>query len=124
MWADAAPFVVGQIRRVSLALHSAERRPPSGPLSTFQTVSRRLILGNPNPGVGGSQELRAKVKVRGRDVLRVTGTSILIEIAYVRPVLTNLPLLGAEENSVATKRIFLLIAHHAFREAIALVLEK
>ena len=92
--------------------------------STFQTVSRRLILGNPNPGVGGSQELRAKVKVRGRDVLRVTGTSILIEIAYVRPVLTNLPLLGAEENSVATKRIFLLIAHNAFRDAIALVLEK
>jgi len=32
--------------------------------------------------------------------------------------------LGAEENSLVTKRIFLLIAHNAFREAIALVLEK
>jgi two-component system, NarL family, response regulator DevR len=32
--------------------------------------------------------------------------------------------LGAEENSVAAKRIFLLIAHNAFRDAIALVLEK
>ena len=39
-------------------------------------------------------------------------------------VLTNLPHLGAEEDSLAAKRIFLLIAHKAFRDAIALVLEK
>jgi DNA-binding NarL/FixJ family response regulator len=39
-------------------------------------------------------------------------------------VLTNLPHLGEEEVSVAAKRIFLLIAHNAFRDAIALVLEK
>src|SRR5215207_8133407 len=39
MRTDAAPFVVGQIRRVSPALHGAERRPPSRPPSTFQTVS-------------------------------------------------------------------------------------
>src|ERR671921_1929809 len=43
MRADATPFVVGQIRRVSLALHSAERRPFSHPLSTFQTVSRETV---------------------------------------------------------------------------------
>src|SRR5215217_5006960 len=39
MRTDATPFIVGQIRRVSFALHSAERRPPEHPLSTFQTVS-------------------------------------------------------------------------------------
>ena len=39
-------------------------------------------------------------------------------------VLTNLAHLGAEEDSLAAKRIFLLIAHNAFRDAIALVLEK
>jgi hypothetical protein len=43
MRTDATPFIVGQIRRVSFALHSAERRPPEHPLSTFQTVS----LGSP-----------------------------------------------------------------------------
>ena len=32
--------------------------------------------------------------------------------------------MGTEKDSVATKRIFLLIAHSAFRDAIALVLEK
>jgi len=44
MRADATPFVVGQIRRVSSALHGAERRPPPRSLSTFQTVSGRRIL--------------------------------------------------------------------------------
>ena len=39
-------------------------------------------------------------------------------------MLTNLAHLGAEEDSLAAKRIFLLIAHNAFRDAIALVLEK
>src|SRR5215203_5144083 len=39
MRADATPLVVGQIRGVSFALHSAERRPPSRPASSFQTVS-------------------------------------------------------------------------------------
>src|SRR5215211_1150016 len=43
MWADATPLVVGQIRGVSFALHSAERRPPSRPASTFQTVSRETV---------------------------------------------------------------------------------
>ena len=38
MWADATPFVVGQIRRVSPALHGEQRRPPSRRPSTFQTV--------------------------------------------------------------------------------------
>src|SRR5918999_3391448 len=46
MWADAMPFIVGQIRRVSPALHGAQRRPPSRSLSTFQTVSGRGILGS------------------------------------------------------------------------------
>src|SRR5215210_3908320 len=41
MRTDATPFVVGQIRRVSPALHGAQRRPPSRPPSTFQTVSER-----------------------------------------------------------------------------------
>ena len=39
-------------------------------------------------------------------------------------VLTNLAHLGAEEDSLAAKRIFLLIADNTFRDAIALVLEK
>jgi len=39
MQVDATPFAVGQLRRVSPALHGAERRPPSRPPSTFQTVS-------------------------------------------------------------------------------------
>jgi hypothetical protein len=39
MRTDAAPFVVGQIRGVSPALHGTERRPPSLPLTIFQTVS-------------------------------------------------------------------------------------
>src|SRR5918997_3152141 len=39
MRADTAPFFVGQIRGVSLALHGTERRSPSPPPSTFQTVS-------------------------------------------------------------------------------------
>src|SRR5215218_3100066 len=43
MRADAMPFVVGQIRRVSPALHEAERRPPSRPPSTFQPVSRDCL---------------------------------------------------------------------------------
>src|SRR5215210_1074993 len=42
MRTDATPFVVGQIRRVSPALHEAERRPPSRPPSTYQTVSLKL----------------------------------------------------------------------------------
>src|SRR5215204_1924464 len=37
--ADATPFLIGQIRRVSLALHSAERRQTSRSLRSFQTVS-------------------------------------------------------------------------------------
>src|SRR5829696_2386481 len=43
MRTDATPFIVGQIRRVSFALHSAERRPPEHPLSTFQTVSLETV---------------------------------------------------------------------------------
>jgi DNA-binding NarL/FixJ family response regulator len=39
-------------------------------------------------------------------------------------VLTNLPNLRAEEDSVAPKRIFLLIAHNAFRDALASVLNR
>jgi DNA-binding NarL/FixJ family response regulator len=39
-------------------------------------------------------------------------------------VLTNLPNLRAEEDSVAPKRIFLLIAHIAFRDALASVLNR
>jgi DNA-binding NarL/FixJ family response regulator len=39
-------------------------------------------------------------------------------------VVTNLPHLGAGEDSLAAKRVFLLIAHKAFRDAIALVLDK
>src|SRR5215204_2697685 len=46
MRADTAPFVVGQIRGISLAVHGAKRRPPSRSPSTFQTVSRRGILGS------------------------------------------------------------------------------
>src|SRR5215210_5751795 len=44
MRADATPLVVGQIRGVlSVVVHSAERRPPSRPPSTFQTVSRETV---------------------------------------------------------------------------------
>src|SRR5215204_2194697 len=44
MRADTAPFIVGQIRGISLAVHGAKLRPPSRSPSTFQTVSRRGIL--------------------------------------------------------------------------------
>src|SRR5215204_6153831 len=44
MGADAPPFVVGQIRGISPALHSTERRPPLCSRRSFQTVSRREIL--------------------------------------------------------------------------------
>src|SRR5918994_183469 len=54
MRTDATPFVVGQIRRVSPALHGTERRPPSRPPSTFQTVSRRVLLGNLASGTADS----------------------------------------------------------------------
>jgi hypothetical protein len=43
MRADTVPFIVGQIRGISLAVHGAKLRPPSRSPSTFQTVS----LGNP-----------------------------------------------------------------------------
>jgi len=42
----------------------------------------------------------------------------------VGAVVTQLPHLGAGEDSLAAKRVFLLIAHKAFRDAIALVLDK
>src|SRR5215217_5181079 len=41
MRTDATPFFVREIRRVSPALHGAQRRPPSRAPSTFQTVSLR-----------------------------------------------------------------------------------
>jgi hypothetical protein len=41
MGADAPPFLVGQIRGVSPALHGAERKPPSCSPRSFQTVSPR-----------------------------------------------------------------------------------
>src|SRR5215207_989534 len=41
MRADTAPFIVGQIRGISLAVHGAKLRPPSRSPSTFQTVSLR-----------------------------------------------------------------------------------
>jgi hypothetical protein len=44
MRAEATPLVVGQIRGVSLVIHGTERRPPSRPPSTFQTVSLRSTL--------------------------------------------------------------------------------
>jgi hypothetical protein len=43
MRADATPFLIGQIRRVSLALHSAERRQTSCSSRSFQTVSRETV---------------------------------------------------------------------------------
>src|SRR3712207_3444625 len=45
MRSDAKPFVVGQIRGVSSALHGAELRLPSRPPSTFQTVSLERLSG-------------------------------------------------------------------------------
>ena len=39
MRADTAPFIVGQIRGISLGVHGAKLRPPSRSPSTFQTVS-------------------------------------------------------------------------------------
>jgi hypothetical protein len=45
--ADAAPFIVGQICGISLAFHSSERRSPSHPPSTFQTVSPRTRVNRP-----------------------------------------------------------------------------
>src|SRR5215208_2812631 len=44
MRADTVPFIVGQIRGISLAVHGAKLRPPSRSPSTFQTVSGRGIL--------------------------------------------------------------------------------
>src|ERR687890_1748994 len=73
MWADATPFGVGQIRRVSFALHSAERRPPSRLMSTFQTVSEKLFGKSdwvPNRGVegrhDGAKEPRSATSCRQR----------------------------------------------------------
>src|SRR5918993_5165841 len=43
MRADAKPFLIGQIRGVSLALHSAERRQPSCTPRSFQTVSGETV---------------------------------------------------------------------------------
>src|SRR5215217_7675310 len=72
MRTDATPFIVGQIRRVSFALHSAERRPPEHPLSTFQTVSRRVLLGN-----SGHKKSRGLVASALRPLgSRVTGFSL------------------------------------------------
>jgi hypothetical protein len=44
MRADTVPFIVGQIRGISLAVHGAKLRPPSRSPSTFQTVSRRISM--------------------------------------------------------------------------------
>jgi hypothetical protein len=47
MRADTVPFIVGQIRGISLAVHGAKLRPPSRSPSTFQTVSLRTPVNKP-----------------------------------------------------------------------------
>jgi hypothetical protein len=53
--ADTTPFVVGQIRGVSSALHGAQRRPTSRPPSTFQTVSSRTQVNKGKERKGRSE---------------------------------------------------------------------
>src|SRR5829696_7618896 len=103
MRTDATPFIVGQIRRVSFALHSAERRPPEHPLSTFQTVSRGVLLGNSEGYKGrkgpGCREPRQKGKLdldlaplsvgeRGAGVSRFSGPlpPALLTNAFANPL--------------------------------------
>src|SRR5215208_6960377 len=53
MRADTVPFIVGQIRGISLAVHGAKLRPPSRSPSTFQTVSLRTRVHKGKKGKGG-----------------------------------------------------------------------
>ena len=59
MRADTVPFIVGQIRGISLAVHGAKLRPPSRSPSTFQTVSLRTRV---NRGVGALAGTPRQVK--------------------------------------------------------------
>src|SRR5215218_2509289 len=75
MRSDATPFVIGQIRRVSLALHSAERRQTSRSLRSFQTVSLERLSGNSERApLRGLTSLRNRTKGHHLDASRYRKT--------------------------------------------------
>src|SRR5215207_9845997 len=67
MRADTAPFIVGQIRGISLAVHGAKLRPPSRSPSTFQTVSRSRILRSWTSVLRSSRSSDARFWIRPRN---------------------------------------------------------